>query len=363
MEPVSEPTDDLAYLWEWFAQAQCRGDSALYERVALAVAADRDLLEVVRAAPPDSHLPLTLLGAVHYLLLGGLDHPLAAVYAGRSDADPGPLFLDLCRTYRNEVISLLATRRVQTNDCGRSALIGLGLTWLASRVDGPLALVDVCASAGINLLCDRFRIDYGSHGSTGPVESPVQISCRILAGDPPVADRLPPLVARVGIDCSPIDLSDPDDARWLLACVWPDTGRLERTAASIRLTRDERPSLVAGDAVETLPAVLAALPRDSVAVIVTTAGFGYLHVAERQRFVELLETESHNRPVAWLSAESVGVVDAFAGEAPPEHAHSDVFGAVIFNGGMPIAQLLGFGHKHGTWIDWRGPGGEDRSLA
>ena len=197
---MAEPTDDLARLWEWFAQTEFHRQSPLYERIAVAVSQDRELLEMVRAAPPAAHLPLTLFGAVHYLLLDGLDHPLADVYAGRSDADPAPLFLDVCRAQRPEIVALLATRHVQTNDCGRSALIGPGLTWLADRFDRPLALIDVCASAGINLLCDRYRIDYGAHGATGPVSSPVQIACRVVAGHPPIAERLPALVTRVGID-------------------------------------------------------------------------------------------------------------------------------------------------------------------
>ena len=79
---------------------------------------------------------------MQYLLLDGLDHPLVDVYAGRSSVDPAPLFLDLCRTHRSKLASLLAFRRVQTNECGRSALLGPGLTWLASRLKGPFALID-----------------------------------------------------------------------------------------------------------------------------------------------------------------------------------------------------------------------------
>ena len=63
------------------------------------------MLDVVLEAPPAGHFPNVLFGAVHYLLLGGLDHPLAAVYAGASDADPGPLFEDVCVAHRTAVPS------------------------------------------------------------------------------------------------------------------------------------------------------------------------------------------------------------------------------------------------------------------
>jgi hypothetical protein len=352
---MAEPTDDLARLWEWFAQTEFHRQSPLYERIAVAVSQDRELLEMVRAAPPAAHLPLTLFGAVHYLLLDGHDHPLADVYAGRSDADPAPLFLDVCRAQRSEIVALLATRHVQTNDCGRSALIGPGLTWLADRFDRPLALIDVCASAGINLLCDRYRIDYGAHGATGPVSSPVQIACRVVAGHPPIAERLPALVTRVGIDRLPIDLADPDDARWLLACVWPDSGRVARTAASIALAQQDPPVVVAGDAVETVPQVLATVPDGVVAVLVTTSAFAYLSIEERRRFIALLEAESSTRTVAWLSSEGAGIVEPIAALLSPESdpKDCDVLGVMTFDNDTVDATHLGFAQSHGLWIDWR----------
>ena len=195
-----------------------------------------------------------LLGVVHYLLLGGLDHPLAAVYAGESDADPGPLFRDLCLTHRAEVLALMETRRTQTNECGRSAVIGPALTWTARNVGAPLALLDVGTSAGLNLGCDRYFLDYGAAGTTGPPDSDVRIECAVTGGDPPIAPRLPAIVARVGLDRSPIDLTDEVDARWLLACIWPDTGRLERTSAAIRDAQRHPPTIRRGDMVDDLPA-------------------------------------------------------------------------------------------------------------
>ena len=139
--------------------------------------------------------------------------------------------------------------------------------------------------------------------------------CRSPAGSPvatsPIAPALPALVSRIGIDRSPIDLSHPDDARWLLACVWPDTGRLERTAASIQLAQADPPPVMAGDANDLLPGVLGRLPAGETAVIVTTWAFAYFSLEDRARFVQILEAESQCRTIAWLSAEGLGTVAAF----------------------------------------------------
>src|SRR5215472_8727093 len=106
----------LADIWTWYADNVFSGYSPLYARVARAVAASDDVLALVREAPPQSHQPNVLLAAVHYLLLGGLAHPLAAVYAGESRADPGPEFVDVCLTHRDEILELLATRHTNTNE-------------------------------------------------------------------------------------------------------------------------------------------------------------------------------------------------------------------------------------------------------
>ena len=43
------------------------------------------------------------------------------------------------------------------------------------------------ASAGLNLFCDRYRLDYGTAGATGPADAPVRIECAVLGGAPPIA--------------------------------------------------------------------------------------------------------------------------------------------------------------------------------
>lgn len=354
---MGSPTEDFAVMWEWFS-AHCRTTSPLYERIAAAVAGDHEILELVQAAPPSAHLPPALLAAVHYLILEGTDHPLAEVYAGRSDADPGPLFLDFFRSRQADVLAILAVRHIQTNECGRSAVIGPGITWVASHLEGPYSLIDVGTSAGLNLLCDAYRIDYGPYGATGPADAAVQLSCRVVGGRPPIAAQLPSFASRTGIDRSPIDLGDPDDARWLLACVWPDTGRLAHTAAAIAQAHANPPTVIGGDANAVLPGVLRELPGGTTAIVMTTWAFAYLTIDDRETFVQLLDEASHRRPIAWVSAEGAGTVAAFA-ETDLDHETvegvSDVLGAIVFDRGQRRAQLLAFTQEHGAQLDWRGP--------
>ena len=277
-------TAELARVWEWFADTSCRGYSPLYDNISRFVAGDDEVLALTQEAPPAAHQPMVLLGVVHYLLLGGLEHPLAAVYAGEHDADPGPLFRDVCLGHRAEVLELMETRRTQTNECGRSAVIGPALTWTAARLGAPLALLDVGTSAGLNLGCDRYLLDYGQAGSTGPAGSAVRIECTVSGGVPPIVPQLPEIVARAGLDQSPIDLTDEHDARWLLACVWPDTGRLDRTRAAIGDAQRHPPRIRRGDMVADIATAVGELPANAVACVTTTWALAY-SAARRARAI------------------------------------------------------------------------------
>jgi hypothetical protein len=356
-DPVTDQQlEDLAQVWEWFGTASCRGYSPLYERIAASVARDPEILELVRRTPPACHLPLSLLAAVHALLLAGVEHPLGDVYAGRSDEDPAPLFADVCRRRPDEIIELMAKRPVQTNECGRSALIAPALTWLSEQGLGPLALVDVGASAGLNLLCDRYRLDYGSHGRTGPLDSPVVVECEVVGGDPPIAPSLPEVVARTGIDRSTVDLSDPADVRWLLACVWPDTGRLDRTRAAVELAQRDPPTVREGDANELLSGVLDELPSDAVRVVCTTWSFSYFSLEQRGAFEDLLSEASQRGPVAWLCGDGTGVSASLAERAGTSVESSDqLLGVDLFDRGDRESVLLARVHPHGSWLEWCGP--------
>jgi hypothetical protein len=276
------------------------------------------------------------------------------VYSGGSDADPVALFRNLCLSHRAEVLAVMSARRVQTNEVGRSALIGPALRWVADRYGEPIQLVDVGASAGLNLMCDRYHLDYAEHGSTGPSDAAVRISCRVMSGDPPIRSGLPRIDSRIGIDLDPPDLGNPDDARWLLACVWPDTGRLERARQAVELARRHPPAVLRGDAVTALPDVLHGL-GPGVACVLTTWALGFFPPEQRARFIEILCEEGKARTVVWIACEGPGIVDLVDPGAFPDYGHggANVMTAVAFDGGGTDPTFLGFVAPHGAWIDWR----------
>jgi hypothetical protein len=343
---MDERAKDLGTVWHIVADTSFAG-APQYDRIARAVADDDEILALVLEAPPEGHFPLLLFAAVHYLVLGGLDHPLAAVYTGRSSADPVPLFRDVCLSHREQIVDLLTRRRVQTNEVGRSALIGPALSTIADRLRVPFAFVDVGASAGLNLRCDRYLLDYGARGSTGPPDAAVRVACQVVGGNPPIRPSLPALAAAVGIDRSPVDVTDPDDARWLLACVWPETGRLPRTELAISEAAVDPPPVLRGDAFEALPGAVRGLAPHVGVCVSTCWTFAYFPPDRRPAFTELLAGLAGERPLVWLYGEGPGVGPDF-GESQDEC----VLGLVLFDRGAPEPVLLAQVHPHGDWINW-----------
>jgi hypothetical protein len=365
---VGGVTDDevaLARWWSDFARTECRGYSTLYERICEAVAASPEVLALALEAPAAGRQPNVLLAAAHDLVLRGVDHPLAGWYQ-RAASDvaldgaeldaAAAAFVDLVLQQRDEVATLLATRRTNTNECGRSAVLAPALRWAATRLgaEDGIALLDGGTSAGLNLRLDQYLLDYGDAGRTGPADAAVHVRCAV-EGPAPIAAAVVPLLGRVGLDRSPVDLADEDRARWLVACVWPDTGRLDRTRAAIAVARAHPVEVVEGDLVDGLPAALARLPRAVPVVVTTTWVLAYLRPEHRLRFVGALAAASELVPIVWVSAEGPGVVPGVIGTsvADPDVDGSSVVGGWRFGGGRAEeAVVLGRCHPHGATLRW-----------
>lgn len=63
-----------------FSEKECKDSSKLYEFLAQKIAGDNNLFEISRAARTGQPVPNLLFGAVQYLLLKGIRHPLQDYY-------------------------------------------------------------------------------------------------------------------------------------------------------------------------------------------------------------------------------------------------------------------------------------------
>lgn len=346
------------------------GDEApTYKLLSEVIAEDPDILALVAAAPPDRQTPNNLFAAVRFLLLGGASHPLADALAGvaertrRAAADGLPAddylvacFADFIGSHRDEVIDAMAFRSIQTNEPARCAHIAASLALVQQR-HGPLALLDVGTSAGLNLQVDRCHIDYGPV-ATGPPDSPLRLTCPLLGeGVPPVAQEPPAIGWRHGLDLDPIDLDDEPSRRWLQACVWIDQReRNERLADAIALARAHPVDITTGDAVDDLAAMLALAPPDLHLAVVTTWVLSYFDDDQRSAFDRALA--GAGRPISWISLDHPSVVAGIPrpDDTPDDRITPSVLGLVSYAGdGASTREFLGWGHHHGAWLDWRGP--------
>jgi hypothetical protein len=234
------------------ASTDHRRRSPFNARLLAAVAERPDIASILQSAPPEQQLPVLLLAAVHSLVLADPSDRARRLVPDQSGPprtdDPFPAFARLCHAREDELRAIVATRSTQTNEVGRCALFLPVLAALAHE-HGPLALIDVGTSAGLNLRLDHYAYDYtlepaGSSdddaAAASAVPSPVVLPCSVR-GRPRSRTPIPMIGARVGLDREPIDLTDDDSVRWLMACVWPDQhDRFERLRGAIEIARSSR---------------------------------------------------------------------------------------------------------------------------
>lgn len=339
----------LSDSWRIFSANECRGYSDLYEQITLAVADSDEVLEFLLTLPAHTHQPNMLLAAVHDRVLQGVEPAIAAIYAGDEQGDIGAMFIDSVLRSRDELAHVMLNRFVQTNEIGRVAVLAPGLASL--KLGSDATLVDVGTSAGLTLTLDHCNIDYGKFGLLGSSASTVTVNCSVLYGKPPVSPVT--IARRIGVDRKPLDPLNEIDYRWLLACVWPDTGRLDRTRAALDLAVKHPNELVTGDAIADLPALLEGINGE--VVVTTTWAIVYLPPEKWAVFADILRVASMKRPVHWISAEAPGVVHLLPHIDPPhvEGSSATVLGSVTFkNGEVDQAKVLAHVHSHGQWMWW-----------
>ncbi len=346
--PQSLPLGIVAESFRDHASTVYPGRSPLYERLALRVAEDPELLGVAAHARKNTALPNLFFGAVHLLLLKGVHHPLSAFYPILSVARTKPeysypYFRSFVLEHEEEIRGIIRTHMVQTNEVGRCACLVPAFELVAQEAKHrPLALIEVGASAGLTLLWDRYGYNYGVGLRCGNLDSPVQLDCT-LRGEyhPPIPTEPPTLVSRLGIDLEPVDPQDPESALWLRALVWPEhQNRAAQLERAIKIAKQDPPTILAGDALDLLPSLIDCVPKDTPLCLYHTFTITFTGGEPREKLLSLLSQGSWKRDLflVWMEWS--------------REWETPLLGLVSFKKGTKAERILARCHPHGEWLEW-----------
>jgi hypothetical protein len=317
---LDDGLDRIAMGYRAFA-GETAEESPTYSALATSVAGNLDVLRFLATLPGGRRQPTLLFASLRFL--GGVPADGAGLH-------------ERVLTDGERLRTTMLSRATQTNEPARCAALLPAL----AMIDGPLALVEVGTSAGLCLYPDRYSYEFDGRVVGAP--SAVHLRCA-TSGSVPVPAELPEVVARIGVDLNPLDVTDPDDRAWLRALVWPDTAeadRLQRLDAAAAVAAQEPPTLLAGDLVERLPEALALVPAGATPVVLHTAVLPYLAVPHRAAFIERVR----DLPVRWVAQEGCGMVPG-TGERYPG-GWGPYF--VLSLDGRPLAHTA----PHGGRVDW-----------
>ena len=298
---------------------------------------------------------LQLMGAVHRLVLTGAAPSLAAYYpsvGGRLPQDAAgwerlwPAFVATIEEHR-DAVRALAQRPVQANEVARSAALLGGFLTVARETRLPLRLLELGASAGLNLRWDRYRYEAGQNAADtlawGDRASPLRFADIYADGVPPL-DTAAPVAERAGCDRAPLDAASPDDRLTLLSYVWADsTARMQRLRAALALAAEVPVRIDRADALDWAVTQLAEARPGVATVVFHSIMLAYLSPEDRAGLRAILEEAGRRArtaaPVAWLRME---------GES--RGAHEAAVRLTRWPGGEE--RLLAYAGFHGQNVRW-----------
>ncbi|MGH8914192.1 MAG: DUF2332 domain-containing protein, partial [Acidimicrobiia bacterium] len=284
--------------------------SPLYHHLVEVIATDPELMRVMGRI---GHLPQANLvfGAVHFLMMTGEGPELAAYYPSLVEGPlplegVGPVFRDFVLDHEEEIVEIGNTRYTQTNECRRCvALLPLVMMSPFDRFH----LIDVGTSAGLNLGIDRFHYHLG--GQVWGPGSTVVLTAESRGATPRLRDI--EVQRRIGLDLDPIDPGDGDSRLWLDALIWPEhTERRARLRAALALVETLDLEMVAGDALLTLPDVLADIPKGEPIVVANSFTLIQFSAEQRDRLDAITQASRSRRPVFRVSMEAIDKRDDWA---------------------------------------------------
>ncbi len=347
--------------------AWLRISSPLFSTLARSCTDDDDIMELCTVARPGQFICPLFLCVAHYLVLKAPQSAVARYFPSVPESpEPAdhafPTFREFCLDQRDELQQLLPWRTANTNLVEKASSLLPAVQYVSQLAGEPLTLLEICCSAGMNVMFDEYHYDYGSHGQVGNRESPIQLECKIIGASRPPIDAIPRIATRVGVDLVKVDPSVPLDRLWMEAVLYPEwTTERDRLRAALSIRANRGLRTVIGDALDVVPPLLEELPG-SLCVLLSHC-LGQWSTASRAELDRVLCEASRHRPVHRLD------IDLLHNE-PPQSIRGRL--AKLVSAGIPLWQksypsriehtvyvdgearhrLLGQGDSFGVWLDW-----------
>jgi hypothetical protein len=251
-------------------------------------------------------LPLRLCGGLHALMRQGGSPELARAYPPNPLPDEQALWaaVDAALSQSEAFLLPWLDSPPQTNQVGRANALMSGLLVVAATFGKPIALYELGASAGLNLMLDRYGYDLGGTRA-GAVDSPLHLRPDWTRSPPPVAPVI--IAARRGVDLHPMDVVR--DRERLLAFVWADQQhRLNQLEAALALAAETPPLVEQADAADWVEANIATEPVPGVArVVMHSVAYQYFSAGAQARIARRMADAGRlatlEAPLAWLRFE------------------------------------------------------------
>ncbi len=262
-------------------------------------------------APLAGNLPLRVAGALHAIVRAGKAPALAALYPPAPLPAPDVLLTAARQALANspEIVAAYLASPPQTNEVGRSAPLLAGWLVVAERTGLPLALWEIGASAGLNLVADQYRYRFGpvdwGRADAAPLLQPE------WSGNPPPTHAPLVIRSRQSCDLQPVSIHDAAQRERLMSYIWPDQpDRLARLSAALATAAGVEFAVERAHAADWLERSLPVAPlTGTTRVLYHSVFWNYLDTAEQSRLERHIAAVGAaaraDAPFAWLRLELV----------------------------------------------------------
>jgi hypothetical protein len=333
-----------------FAEQECKSSSKFYYNLSIRLAKDDELSRMASYASFGQPIPNIFFAAVHYLVLKNKNCELASYYpsiAKNLNNPPLPfdVFKDFCIHNESQILELISTRIVQTNVINRCSYLMPILSELINKGQKNACIIDIGASAGLNLNFDIYEYWTNSQKIFG--DSSVKIEFETKDSDIKSIQPINYLMRKIGVDLHPINPQNDDEKLWLNALIWPDhLERFNSMEKALELRQNGGIEMLQASTVPQFEEIINGQRNDETLIVYATHTLYQFSQESRLDFFNMLDSIGKKRDFYFLSVESTKYLQE------KYDSSQTVIELTSYTNGQKNEEIIAETNGHGNWIHW-----------